>query len=192
MLGSDGKFHEVSGAEAGGSEATSDGNGPTIENLDVPDTDHVEGETITVALVRRGGGESDLRVREVAWIDHTQEGGEMQPGATVSVDIRDDADYLPVALLVEGIDPGDEGATTLRLEVDGVEVDSWTASEGTATGKWGEYLIEEDIRLPNRIEEDDEIEMKLIIDLPEGGKSEDQVNPVKLTCLTGTWRLRSQ
>lgn len=192
MLGSDGKFHEVSGAEAGGSEATSDGNGPTIENLDVPDTDDVEGETITVALVRRGGGGSDLRVREVAWIDHPQEGGEMQPGATVRVDIRDDADYLPVALRVEGIDPGDEGATTLRLEVDGVEVDSWTASEGTATGKWGEYLIEEDIRLLNRIEEDDEIEMKLIIDLPEGGKSEDQVNPVKLTCLTGTWRLRSQ
>lgn len=77
----------------------------------------------------------------------------MQPGATVRVDIRDDADYLPV------------------------ELDSWTATEGTPTGKWGEYLIEDDVRLLNRMEEQDEIEMKLIIDLPEGGKSEDQVNP---------------
>ncbi|RLE22082.1 MAG: hypothetical protein DRJ50_08215, partial [Actinobacteria bacterium] len=81
VMGSDGKFHEGSGAEVGGSEATSDGNGPIIENLDVPDTEDAEGETVNVTLVRRGGGGSDLRVREVAWIDHPQEGGEMQPGA---------------------------------------------------------------------------------------------------------------
>lgn len=192
VLGSDGTFHEVSGARVGGSEATDDGNGPVIENLDTPEPDDTQGETITVTLVRRGGGSSDLRVREVAWIDHPQTGGEMQPGAEVRVDIREDADYLPVALRVEGIDPGDEGATTLRLEVDGVELDSWTAAQGTATGKWGEYLIEDDVRLLNRIEEDEEIEMKLIIDLPEDGESVDEVGPVTLTCLTGIWRLRSQ
>jgi len=192
VLGSDGEFHEVGGAEVGGSEATDDGNGPVIENLDAPEPAETEGETISVTLVRRGGGDSDLRVREVAWIDHPQTGGEMQPGAEVRVDIREDADYLPVALRVEGIDPGDEGSTTLRLEVDGVELDSWSAAEGTATGKWGEYLIEDDVRLVNRIADDDEVEMKLIIDLPEDGESIDEVRPVKLTCLTGIWRLRSQ
>jgi hypothetical protein len=192
VLGSDGEFHEVGGAEVGGSEATDDENGPVIENLDAPEPADTEGETISVTLVRRGGGDSDLRVREVAWIDHPQTGGEMQPGAEVRVDIREDADYLPVALRVEGIDPGDEGSTTLRLEVDGVELDSWSAAEGTATGKWGEYLIEDDVRLVNRIADDDEVEMKLIIDLPEDGESIDEVRPVKLTCLTGIWRLRSQ
>ena len=56
----------------------------------------------------------------------------------------------------------------------------------------GEYLIEDEVRLLNRIEVDDEVELKLIIDLPERGTSEDEVSPVKLTCLTGIWRLRSQ
>ncbi|MAT06252.1 MAG: hypothetical protein CL424_14535 [Acidimicrobiaceae bacterium] len=195
VLGSDGQFHELGSAELGGSEATGDGDGPVVEVLDQPDTPDTpddQGETITVTLVRRGGGGEDLRVREVAWIDHPQDGGEMQPGDEVRVDIRDDADYLPVALRVEGLDPGTEGDTTLRLEVDGVEVDSWSASEGTPTGRWGEWLIEDDVRLLNRIDEDDEVAMKLTIDLPEGGQSVDEVEPVKLTCLTGIWRLRSQ
>lgn len=192
VMGSDGEFHEVSGAELGGSEATGDADGPTIENLDQPETPDADGETITVTLVRRGGGGEDLRVREVAWIDHPQDGGEMQPGAEVRVDIRDDADYMPVALRVEGLDPGTESDTTLRLEVDGVEVDSWSASEGNPTGRWGEWLIEDDVRLLNRIEVDDEVEMKLTIDLPESGISIDEIAPVKLTCLTGVWRLRSQ
>ncbi|MEQ8438808.1 MAG: hypothetical protein RIB65_15040 [Ilumatobacter fluminis] len=191
VLGSDGRFHYVTGADVGGSEATSDGNGPEIEALDRPDTPE-EGGEITVTLVRRGGGSGDLRVREVAWIDHPQDGGEMQPGAEVRVDIRDDADYMPVALRVEGLDPGTEADTTLRLEVDGIEVDTWSASEGDPTGKWGEWLIEDDVRLLNRIEEDDEVEMKLTIELPESGQSIDEIAPVKLTCLTGVWRLRSQ
>ena len=193
VFGSDGRFHVVDAAEVGGESAGTSDDGPVIENLDAPPETDADGEdTITVSLVRRSGGDGDLRVREVAWIEHPQRGGEMPDGAEVRVNIRDDADYLPVSLRVDGIEPGTEDDTTLRLEVDGVELDQWTAAEGTATGEWGQWRIEDEVRLLNRIDDDDEVDLRLIIDLPEDGTSEHSVDQVQLVCLPGTWRLRSQ
>ena len=192
VLGSDGKFHMVVGVGAGGSEANATGAGPVIENLGQPPATTPAATTLTVSMVRRTGGTGDLRVREVAWIDHPQEQRMMNDGDQVRVDLRADGDYLPVSLRVEGIDPGQEADTTLRLEIDGVEMKSWAASEGRATGRWGEWLIEDDVKLLQRVADDDEVDLRLLIDLPEGGKSEHSVDQIELVCLPGTWRLRSQ
>ena len=193
VLGPDGIFHQVTGVGAGGSDANATGAGPIIENLDAPPPGDEPGpNTITVSLVRRSGGSGDLRVREVAWIDHPREGRVMNDGDQVRVDIRADGDYLPVSLRVEGIDPGQEGDTKLRLEIDGVEMQTWAASEGQPTGRWGEWRIEDDVKLLNRIAEDDEVDLRLVIDLPESGTSQHSVDQIELVCLPGTWRLRSQ
>lgn len=193
VLGSDGNFHPVDGAAVGGSAAGATGDGPVIEHLDAPPPEDAPGpNTITVSLVRRTGGSGDLRVREVAWIDHPREGRVMNDGDQVRVAIRADGDYLPVSLRVEGIDPGKETGTVLRLEIDGVEMKTWTAAEGRATGRWGEWRIEDDVKLLKRIADDDEVDLRLVIDLPESGTSEHSVDQIELVCLPGTWRLRSQ
>lgn len=188
VMGSDGTLYKVTEAGPGGEAGSGGGDGPVIEGLDPPPLPDLE---LTSRFVRRAPADGDLRVREVAWIDNPQGSGPLTDGATLRARVADDGDYLPVKLRVEGIDPGDEDDTMLRLEVDGVNAGSWPLSEGSATGRWGEWVVEDEVRLLQRIQDDDEVDLRLVVDLPEGGNSEHKVDQVRLECLVGEWRLRA-
>lgn len=162
---------------------------PDVELPEILRPPRAEPETVVSNFVRRQAGQMDLRVREVAWLEDPDTAGPLAPGTQVQLRNGEDGPELPVRLRVDGIEPGTEADTSVRLRIDGVLVGEWPLLDGIPTDRWSEWVITDQVPVP--FPDNDEIELHMLVDLPEGGVSEHRVGPLVLDCLVGTWRLRS-
>lgn len=131
----------------------------------------VDGSRFTGGTTKGTGRHTD-RIREVGTLRDAKTGAALAGGGAIEVDgtLADgESDLIPYVVDVDGVDPGDEDRTTVRVTIDGTAIDHVLGADGTqvADGTWRieAALSHEDL------DEGQRLAFEALVGLPEGGYS---------------------
>jgi len=128
---------------------------------------------------REAGG--DLRIRDVVTLDDPGSGDPLVANDDINFlgSFKDGkADVAQYQVTVEGIDVAEAASTMLHVEVGGHAIAPVAVSTGTSTEQ-DRWVVKGEVPLETDLQEPMPVSMQVVVDLPEGGTSRQQL-PVTL------------
>jgi hypothetical protein len=120
----------------------------------------------------KGSGQHTTRIREVASLLDPDTLKPFSDGGQLEVDGTPDdgeSDLIPFVVEVEGVDPGDEDRTTVRVTIDGTAMDHVLGTDGTKVAD-GTWRIEGALSHGD-VSDGQQLPFEALVGLPEGGYS---------------------
>lgn len=135
--------------------------------------------------------DADVRIREVVRLLDPATTEPLTSGTAVDVDgvAADDIDdAVPWAVTVDGVKAEDAPSTNLRITIDGVEISRAVAS-GTRNDS-DQWLLEGTLDLGYDLKENTAVDIEAVVELAEGGESDDLSSIELITEVEGSWSLQ--
>lgn len=137
--------------------------------------DRVNSSGTFASLALATGGDA-LRIREVVWIQHPLTKEDLPSETTVPYPVvgqpeDGDADWIPYLIKVDGVE-GEPQGFTVHVTVNGFAGDPKPLSDGTMLDSKGNvWQVKGEVSVPFDAQQGQEVEIKVEVDLPEGGQS---------------------
>lgn len=144
----------------------------------------------TLSSTPRGGG-FDLRIREVVDLLDPESLELLTAGADVEIDgVAGDgvADSVPYAVRIDGIKVDDMSNTRVKITIDGSEFTT-TVSSGERN-EIDQWLLTGQIDLGYDVTEDKVVDIGVVVELPEGGESDEKSTIRIRGDAGGSWNLQ--
>jgi hypothetical protein len=135
--------------------------------------------------------DAGVRIREVIRLVDPATSEPLEPGTAVDINgvAGDDIDdAVPWAIRVDGVKAEDASDTKLRITIDGVETTKVLSSGDRQLGD--QWLLEGEIDLGYDLTENTTVDIEAVVELPEGGESDDSSSIELIAEVEGSWSLQ--